>query len=346
MKKDKYFADNYLGPVALAAFSIVSLILLFFSTAGLGDAAPGQTISNIAHRFFFVLLGLGVLITARTGSVNFSAAPIGYVLAGILFILNFSLLAGLIVFCIILVLGILFALVNTKGKMPLLLFAPMVHYVCRGIVLILTQGQSIRSENTLINFLSKGAIFNINFSLILPWLVCVMVLLLFVFSPLKTSIKEQRQGKKIPFAWVVSAQIICLALGLLYALILSSRVSSFYPSFSDYDHHSDLLILFAFCFCSQKLDNTIWPILMVIAGAFFTQNFVASLYLFGFNPVWQSLIMLLLAVGAMFLNRVYRVKGWYPMSLLNWMALGGLPALGVGIYQRARGFGWGEWQDL
>lgn len=337
MDKNKKFIDNYLGIMILVIFSVFCILTLSIkSNFNLG------ILSNISGRFFLVLIGLSALITAKTGMINLSAMPIGYVLVAILFTMNFSVLAWIIVLFIPVLLGLLFVFMQIKWKMPIMLFSAMIYFIGWGIVLFITNARPIQFEiNGVFSLVGKTFIFGLPISLLVSIILCIICFVFLLFCP---TIKEQRKGKKIPFVWVWIAQTACVYLGLLYGLLLSSRLGSFQPNFSP--DISRLLLLLFFCFCSQKLDNKILPVIMVFLGVFIILVFETALSLSFLNTFYQEILMTGLAVGSIFMNRVYRIKGWYPMSGLSLIGVGGLGAVIIGIYQRAKNWGWGEWQSL
>lgn len=343
MKSKKYFIDNYLGIIAFAFFGLLSIGLLLLSAKGRSDTFLSQTLSHISGRFYLVLLGLGAMLTARTGMVNLSAMPVGHVLAAILFVSDFSAIAWCAVVALVLVMSLFFVCLERKWKLPLLLFTPMLFAVCHGITLIITKGLPIVLQGALVKMLGQGYFLNISISFLLSLLICLFVFMLILLSPLKTNIREQRLGKaKIPTLWAFVSQAICLTLGLLYVLFQSSKISSFQPNIS-FSFNNMFILLFFAC-CSQKLDNKIAPVLATGLGTFLWLVFDMSLDLLNINTFWQNCFSLIFAIGCVFLIRTYRVKGWYPMCLLCFTGLGGLPALGIGIYQKSKGLCWGEWQ--
>lgn len=93
-------------------------------------------------------------------------------------------------------------------------------------------------------------------------------------------------------------------------------------------------MLIFFSACSKRLDNRIAPVLVTVLGVLCLES------------LRMGMNLLILTVGTIFMNRVYRMKGWYPMALLSMVGLGSIPMLGLMIYQKIKKLQWGEWMPL
>ena len=105
-------------------------------------------------------------------------------------------------------------------------------------------------------------------------------------------------------------------------------------------------MLIFFSACSKRLDNRIAPVLVTVLGVLCLESLRMGMNLLNINAFLQTVALLILTVGTIFMNRVYRMKGWYPMALLSMVGLGSIPMLGLMIYQKIKKLQWGEWMPL
>lgn len=350
-EKRRGFLDNGLGPITMG---LVAIGMLWTAWRGIPPARWEVLIVLLGRTLFTMLPALGMLLTARGGMANFSAAPIGSLLVRILVVMDFSPAAWAVALGLFAGLTLLFALMQTRWSFPVTLLAPMIYAVCSGVLMIMTSGRSIPLQGEAMVMLGRGFILDAPLSLVITLGCCLLVMLLFRFTPLGISVKLRRMGAALPalaglsmgkerasLGWALCSQGFCLLFGVLYALMAGARVSVFSPELS-YDFW-ELVILLAFCGCSLGMDSGPVGVLLVLAGHLLHTLWGIGWQSMGFSPYLQLMILIGLAIGCLFLNRLYRVKGYLAMGGMAMVGLGGIPAIAAGIYQKKAGAGWGEW---
>jgi Ribose/xylose/arabinose/galactoside ABC-type transport systems, permease components len=266
--------------------------------------------------------------------------------------LSFSVGAWALVIGMTIVLALLFSLMGKIWRIPVWPFALGIQLILQGMVFMMTDTMPVMMSTGQPSWIVRGFIGFIPVSFLLVVIIAVVVWGMFQVTPWGKPIKQQRQGDEVSFGWACGAQIACIVLGMVEAWLLMKRINVYQPSiFMGFSRPLMAFLMIFFSSCSKRLDNRVMPVIMMVLGAMFLNGFQVNMNLMMLSSFVQQGILLVLAIGSTWMNRVYRMKGWYPMvvlasigSVMGWIAI---PVVIVAmVYQKIKGYGWGDWMPL
>lgn len=313
MRKNSLIRKIFLVPEVSILFSLVFLIILFYSLNNIFLSFPN--IANILRSFsYYAIIGVGVTFCLISGQIDISVgsvAGLAAVSSGLLlrngFPIFFALLMGLLVGVTI---GFINGIITVKAKIPSLLTTLGMMNIARGLVYVTTKGYNVYPFPESFNQFGAADPLGISYSFVACMIIIFIAVIILrgtIWGRRVYAVGGNERSSKIAGInadrLVISVLILSSLLASVSGIFLSARIASAHPTIG---LGWELRVLTAVIIGGVSVRGGVGSVIGPVIGAALIATLDSGMILANISPYWQTTVVGCILISAVIVDTLRR----------------------------------------